>query len=113
MTILATGSTGVIGSQVVVNLAEKGAEVHALTRSPEKAKLPRGVTRVKGDLMDLDTIQAALARVSTLFLLNAVTPDELTQAMLTLSLAEEAGIKRIVYFSVFNSDAFPDVPHFA
>jgi len=43
MTILVTGSTGVIGSQVVANLAEKGAEVHALTRSPEKAKFPRGV----------------------------------------------------------------------
>ena len=43
MTILVTGSTGVIGSQVVANLAEKGAEVHALTCSPEKAKFPRGV----------------------------------------------------------------------
>jgi uncharacterized protein YbjT (DUF2867 family) len=43
MTMLATGSTGVIGSQVVANLAEQGAEVHALTRSPEKAKFPRGV----------------------------------------------------------------------
>jgi len=35
-----------------------------------------------------------------LFLLNAVTPDEVTQALITLSLAQEAGIKRIVYFSV-------------
>lgn len=79
MTILITGSTGVIGSQVVANLAEKGAEVHALTRSPEKAKFPRGVTPVKGDLMDIDATQAAIARTSTLFLLNAVTPDEVTQ----------------------------------
>jgi uncharacterized protein YbjT (DUF2867 family) len=113
MTILVTGSTGVIGSQVVANLAEQGAEVHALTRSPEKAKFPRGVTTVKGDLMDIDATQAALAKASTLFLLNAVTPDELTQALLTLSLAQEAGIKRIVYFSVFHSDLFTDVPHFA
>jgi uncharacterized protein YbjT (DUF2867 family) len=87
MTILVTGSTGVIGSQVVANLAEKGAEVHALTRSPEKTKFPRGVTPVKGDLMDIDATQAAIAKTSTLFLLNAVTPDELTQALLTLSLA--------------------------
>jgi uncharacterized protein YbjT (DUF2867 family) len=112
MTILVTGATGTIGSQVVANLAEKGAQVHALTRSPEKAKFPRGVTSVKGDLMDIDAIQAAIAKVSTLFLLNAVTPDELTQALLTLSLAREAGIKRIVYFSVFNSEIFTDVPHF-
>jgi uncharacterized protein YbjT (DUF2867 family) len=112
MTILVTGSTGVIGSQVVANLAEKSAEVHALTRSPEKTKFPRRVTAVKGDLMDIDATQAAFAKASTLFLLNAVTPDELTQALLTLSLAQEAGIKRIVYFSVFHSDVFTDVPHF-
>jgi len=52
----------------VANLAEKGAEVHALTRSPEKAKFPRGVTPVKGDLMDIDATQAAIARTSTLLL---------------------------------------------
>ena len=51
--------------------------------------------------------------VDTLFLLNAVTPDEVTQALITLNLAREAGIQRIVYFSVLNSDLFTDVPHFA
>ncbi|MGO9808989.1 MAG: SDR family oxidoreductase [Rhodomicrobium sp.] len=112
MTILVTGSTGVIGSQVVARLAEKGAKVHALARSPEKAKFPQGVTPVKGDLMDIGAVRSAISQASTLFLLNAVTPDELTQALLTLSLAREAGIERIVYFSVFNSGLFTDVPHF-
>lgn len=77
MTILVTGSTGVIGSQVVANLAEKGAEVHALTRSPEKTKFPRGVTLVKGDLMDIDATQAAIAKTSTLFLLTPSPPTRL------------------------------------
>jgi uncharacterized protein YbjT (DUF2867 family) len=112
MAILVTGGTGVIGSRVVVNLVEKGTEVHAFARSPEKAEFPRGVTPVKGDLLDVNAIQAAIAKASTLFLLNAVTPDELTQALLTLSLAREAGIRGIVYFSVFHSDLFTDVPHF-
>ena len=112
MAILVTGGTGAIGSQVVANLVEKGAEVHAFARSPEKARFPRGVTPVKGDLMDVDAVQAAIARASTLFLLNAVTPDELTQALLTLSLAREANIRGVVYFSVFNSDLCTDVPHF-
>jgi uncharacterized protein YbjT (DUF2867 family) len=113
MTILVTGSTGVIGSQVFVSLVEKGAEVHAFARLPEKAQFPQGVTPVKGDLMDIDAIQAAIKHTSTLFLLNAVTPDEVTQALLTLSVAREAGVKGIVYFSVFNSNLFTDVPHFA
>jgi uncharacterized protein YbjT (DUF2867 family) len=112
MTILVTGSTGAIGSRVVANLAAKGAEVHAFARSPEKILFPDGVTAVKGDLMDVEATRKAIAQASTLFLLNAVTPDELTQALLTLSLAREAGIKGIVYLSVFHADLFPDVPHF-
>jgi uncharacterized protein YbjT (DUF2867 family) len=58
-------------------------------------------------------MRIALDGVSTLFLLNAVSPQELTQALLTLSLAREAGIRRVVYFSVFNGEKFSDVPHFA
>ena len=112
MTILVTGSTGAIGKQVVANLAAAGADIHALARSPEKAQFPAGVTPVKGDLMDVDVMRAALSKVSTLFLLNAVTADEVTQALITLNLAREAGIERIVYFSVQNSDSFTNVPHF-
>lgn len=112
MTILVTGSTGSIGTQVVAQLAARGASLHALSRTPGKQPLPSGVVSVKADLMDVDAMRAALAQASTLFLLNAVTPDEVTQAILTLNLAREAGIERIVYFSVLRSDAFTDVPHF-
>jgi uncharacterized protein YbjT (DUF2867 family) len=112
MAILVTGSTGTIGTLVVDYLAAKGAEVHALVRAPEKARFPDGVTPVKGDLMDVDAMRAALAKASTLFLLNAVTPDEVTQALITLNLARETGIERFVYFSVFRSDTFTEVPHF-
>jgi uncharacterized protein YbjT (DUF2867 family) len=112
MTILVIGSTGTIGSEVVAQLASKGVEVHALARAPEKAKFPDGVTPVKGDLTDMDAMRAALKKASTLFLLNAVTPDEVTQALITLNLAREAGIARIVYFSVIHSDLFTEVPHF-
>jgi uncharacterized protein YbjT (DUF2867 family) len=112
MTILVTGSTGSIGSQVVEQLAKRGAAVRALARSPEKTQFPRGVMPVKGDMTDVDSLRAALVDVSTLFLLNAVAPDEVTQALITLNLAREAGIERIVYLSVIHSDLFTDVPHF-
>jgi uncharacterized protein YbjT (DUF2867 family) len=39
--------------------------------------------------------------------------DELTQAMLAVEVAREAGVKGIVYLSVFKSEAYADVPHFA
>jgi uncharacterized protein YbjT (DUF2867 family) len=113
MTIPVTGSTGTIGSLVVRQLADRGAEVRAVTRDPGKARLPDGVAPVKADLLDVDAMRAALAGTSTLFLLNAVVPDELTQALITLDLAREAGIERVVYFSVFNGDIFTDFPHFS
>lgn len=113
MTILVTGSSGTIGSLIVRQLADRGAEVRALARDPDKAKFPAGVTPVKGDLADVDAMRVALAGTDTLFLLNAVVPDELTQALITLNLARDAGIRRVVYFSVFNGDIFTDVPHFS
>ncbi len=113
MTILITGSTGTIGQQVLANLAEKGSDVRALTRNPEKASLPQGIIPVKGDMLDIGAMREALHGVSTLFLLNSVAADELTQAMLTLNLARETGVKSLVYFSVFNADTFSNVPHFA
>jgi uncharacterized protein YbjT (DUF2867 family) len=113
MTILVTGSTGAIGSQIVRRLVAEGANVRALARSPEKAQLPSGVAVAKGDMTDVESMRAALKGVDTLFLLNGVVPDEVTQALITLSLARDAGIERIVYFSVFNADRFTDVPHFA
>ncbi|MGH8041896.1 MAG: NmrA/HSCARG family protein [Rudaea sp.] len=113
MNILVTGSTGTIGSRVVRGLAAQGAHVHALTRDPDKASFPAGVTAVKGDMTDISSMRAALKVVGTLFLLNAVVADEVTQAIGTLSLAREAGIQRIVYLSVLNSDTYTDVPHFA
>ena len=56
---------------------------------------------------------AAFSGVSTLFLLNAVTDDEFTQAIITLSAAREAGVERVVYVSVFYVDRTMNVPHFA
>ncbi|MBP1852747.1 NmrA/HSCARG family protein [Rhizobium halophytocola] len=113
MSILVTGGTGTIGAQVLAHLQAHNADVRALTRSPETAQLPAGVTAVRGDLADPDSVRAALEGVSTLFVLAPNVADELTQAMLTLTVAHEAGIKGIVYLSVFGGDAYADVPHFA
>jgi uncharacterized protein YbjT (DUF2867 family) len=113
MSILVTGSTGTIGAQVLAHLQGRSADIRALTRSPETAQLPAGVTTVRGDLADPDSVRAALSGVSTLFLLAPNVADELTQAMLTLTVAREAGVKGIVYLSVFGGDAYADVPHFA
>lgn len=112
--ILVTGATGAVGRQVVQQLARRGANVRALVRDLAKAAdLPAGVTAVQGDLLDVDSLRAAFQGVDTLFLLNAVVPDEFTQALVALNLAREAGIERIVYLSVIHADRYVNVPHFA
>jgi uncharacterized protein YbjT (DUF2867 family) len=112
MSILVIGATGTVGSLVVEGLAAAGAPVKALVRQPGKRPLPDGVTEVVGDLSDVPALRAALSSVRTLFLLNAVVPDEVTQALITLNLAREAGIERIVYLSVIHADRYTNVPHF-
>ncbi|ORC52717.1 NmrA family transcriptional regulator [Burkholderia sp. A27] len=112
MSILVTGANGTIGSLIVQRLADAGAEVKALVRQQGKRSFPAGVTEVAGDLTDVPSMRAALSSVRTLFLLNAVTPDELTQGLIALNLAREAGIERIVYLSVIHADKYTNVPHF-
>ncbi|WP_345815868.1 NmrA family NAD(P)-binding protein [Paraburkholderia sp. PREW-6R] len=113
MAILVTGSTGVVGQQVIEHLNGSGADVRALTRSPEKAQFPAGVTAVKGELSDLDGLRSVMKEVSTVFILAPNAADELTQALQTLNIARETGVKGIVYLSVFKGAEYVDVPHFA
>lgn len=113
MTILVTGATGNIGAKVVQHLVERGADVRALVRDPSKASFGAGVDVFKGDFLDVDLLRTAFNGVSTLFLLNAVAPDEFTQALIALNVARAAGIERIVYLSVIHPDVYVNVPHFA
>ncbi|MFS0771138.1 SDR family oxidoreductase [Sphingomonas sp. 1P08PE] len=113
MTILVIGATGRVGRHVVDQLVQREADVRVLSRDPAKANFPAGVEVVQGDLLDVDTVRSAFTSVRTLFLLNAVTGDEFTQAIITLNLAREAGVTRVVYLSVFEADRAVNVPHFA
>lgn len=113
MTILVTGASGQVGCQVVQQLFQRGASVRAFVRDPSRASFPEGVQVAQGDLLDVDALRRAFQGVTTLFLLNAVVPDEFTQALLVLNVAREAGVTRVVYLSVIHSDRWVDVPHFA
>jgi uncharacterized protein YbjT (DUF2867 family) len=113
MTILVIGATGRVGRHVVEQLVARDASVRVLTRDPAKAAFSTGVDMAKGDLLDIDALRAAFVGVRTLFLLNAVTGDEFTQAIVTLNVAREAGVERVVYLSVFDADRAVNVPHFA
>lgn len=114
MKILAIGGTGNVGSQVVAELRRRGASVRALVRKPEAAaQLPAGVEAAVGDLLDPGSLEKAMDGVDTLYLLNGVSPDELTQGLIAYDLAKKLKLRHVVYHSVFQVEKFKDVPHFA
>ena len=112
MKILAIGGTGNVGSEIVKELKKRNADVRILVRKKGTAS-PEGVEVAVGDLLDPVSVQQALHGVDKLYLLNAVTPDELTQGLIAYDLAKRLKLKHIVYHSVFRVEHFKDVPHFA
>jgi uncharacterized protein YbjT (DUF2867 family) len=110
--ILVTGGTGHVGSEVVKELQKRKADVRILVRKVETTP-PQGVQVMVGDLLDPVSVEKALHGVDKLYLLNAVTPDELTQGLIAYDLARKLKLQHIVYHSVFRVEHFKDVPHFA
>jgi uncharacterized protein YbjT (DUF2867 family) len=92
--ILVTGATGRVGHEVLSQLHSAGYEVRALSRNPEKAKLPEGVEVVAGDLSKMETLTAALEGVDKVFwVLPLVVDINFPQ------IARQFGVKHIVLLS--------------
>ncbi|MEU9451171.1 NAD(P)H-binding protein [Streptomyces sp. NPDC048277] len=100
--ILVTGATGTIGSEVVRQLAGRGAKVRAFTRDPARAQVPAGVEVVRGDLADPASLDAALAGATAAFLLRPPGPDEGQDAALAAA-ARAAGVGRLVKLSAIGT----------
>ena len=113
MRILVTGGTGLVGSQVVAQLAGGAHDVQVLTRDPAKARnLPAGVTAVEGNLQDPATVRRVFNGVDAVFLLNAVSQTEANESLMAISGIRRAGVERLVYLSVHHVDGAPWLPHF-
>src|SRR5262249_19422271 len=54
--VLVIGATGNVGRQVVSQLTTTGAQVRAMTRKPDAARLPPQVEVMRGDLTFPDTL---------------------------------------------------------
>jgi nucleoside-diphosphate-sugar epimerase len=112
-----TGGTGFIGERLVQRLRDRGDDVVALVRSPEKgAKLEQmGATLVEGDLSSSDAIRAGVEGCDAVFHVAAIykvgIPKSEHEAMYdanvrgterVLDAAFQAGVGRIVYVSTIN-----------
>jgi uncharacterized protein YbjT (DUF2867 family) len=72
--ILVTGATGTVGRQVVSQLLDAGNQILAMTRNPDAARLPSGITVARGDLTIPETLQECLEGVDAVFLVWTAPP---------------------------------------
>ena len=93
--VLVIGATGRVGRVVVDQLVEAGVPVRALTRRPAAAELPAAVEVVPGDLTLPESLDAALQRVSAVFLVWTAPPA--TAPALVTRLATRA--RHVVFLS--------------
>jgi len=106
---LVTGSTGFVGSNLVLALNQRGIEVRALQRktSPQDAIKGLDYEPVVGDLMEADSLATAVDGVDWVFHVAAIsdwrnTPAEVVYqvnvdgARNMMEAAQRAGVKRFV-----------------
>ena len=122
MKVLVAGGTGFIGSYLCRALADDGHAVTAVARSPEET--PEGVTGVRGDVTDYDSIEAAVEGHDAVVNLVALSPlfepeggnrmhdrihrggtENLVRA------AEEGGVERFVQLSALGADPRGDTAY--
>src|SRR6476659_8502589 len=69
--VLITGATGYIGGRLLRALHDGGRRVRCMARRPDdvRARVPDDVEIVRGDVLDPDSLTAALAGVHTAYYL--------------------------------------------
>ena len=92
--ILVTGATGNVGRPLVTQLTAAGAEVRAVTRQSDAARMPAGVEVVS-------TAVEGLPGASAVFLNSRALGDELEQLV---ARACREGVTRLVALSAINAD---------
>ncbi len=115
MRFLVTGATGKVGNAVARGLTERGDEVVALVRDPERARESIGddVELARGDVTEPDSIRAAAEGVDGAFNCMGIFEQWLADPGLfdrvnaegarnVVAAARDAGARRVVHTSTFD-----------
>lgn len=106
MKILLTGATGYVGGRLLKKLEAEGHAVRCLARNPNylKNRLGARSEAVKGDLLEAESLPAAMAGIETAYYLvhsmgtkGVFEEEENRSASHFAAAAQKAGVKRIVY----------------
>ncbi|HZA69792.1 MAG TPA: SDR family oxidoreductase [Nitrososphaeraceae archaeon] len=113
-TILVTGATGTVGSEVVNQLSDVKSDIKikAAVHSVENAKKIQNFQRVEPVQIDYDTqkgLQEAFKNVDKLFLLTHPSSKTAEHESTLVNEAKKSGIKHIVKQSIMRADLDADV----
>lgn len=104
--ILLTGATGYVGGRLLPLLESNGYEVRCMTRRPEvlRGTVGRDTEIVPGDVLDADSLAAAMQGVDTAFYFvhsmgskGDFEAEDRQAAQNFTDMAHRAGVRRIVY----------------
>lgn len=120
--VLVVGGTGHVGGKVVDELLARGKSVRALVRpGSDASKLEaKGVDIARGDMLDLDSLVAAMTGADAVITSaagytrrdkRALEIDTTGNTNLAVA-ASRTGVRRFILVSILTSDQTPDVPHF-
>ena len=101
--ILVTGSTGLIGSEVVRLLSQAGVPARALVRNAASGDELPGITWVIGDLAKPETLRSVFAGCTKLFLLTGNSQNAYELQRHALAAARQAGVTQVVKLSAFGA----------
>ena len=108
--ILVTGATGSIGSVLIENLTKAGASVRALVRDKSKGSALKdtGVELAIGDLSRPETLDAAFAGVSKVYLITPLNENQYELASNGLAAAKRSGKPHVVRSSGMIPEPFEE-----
>src|SRR5215216_7296814 len=118
--IVVAGATGKQGGAVARSLLEKGFQVRALTRNPQKpeaqALADHGAEVVQGDMEDRSSMEQALEGAYGIFSVQnfgeAGYDGEVEQGKTVADAAKAAGVEHFVYSSVGSAHRQTGLSHF-
>lgn len=84
MTILVTGATGLVGTRLMPRLVDAGVDVRALVRAGKS--LPPGVSAAQGDILDPDSLSAAVDGIEAIVHLAGLLRSPDTQQIWNVNL---------------------------
>ena len=111
--VLLTGATGYVGGRLLRALSQRGERIRCLTRREEemRARVDNEIEVCAGDVLNQDSLEAALAGVDVAFYLvhsmgtdGDFSNEDRIAAKNFAQAAERSGVRRIVYLGGLGGD---------